>query len=106
MKAEFDAWFASQASESEQFRQAMCRAFEAGIQAESKPSPVVPSPVLDEALRARELFAAAVAAGQAYDYQFRPHGRSWGRVTDEQAARIVEGALLHLGGAAEGKTGS
>lgn len=58
--------------------------------------PPAPSPVLDKALHARELFADAVTAGQAYDCQFRPRGRNWGRVSGEQAARIVEGALLHL----------
>jgi hypothetical protein len=96
----FEAWFDEQAYEAQQFKLDMARAFEGGMQAARRlaaaSAPLVASPVLDRALQARELFGATVAAAQSYDSQFRPAGRNWARVPDEQAARLIEGALLNL----------
>ena len=99
-QAPFEAWFDEQAYEAGQFKIDMGRAFEGGMQAARRLSaaaaPLAASPVLDRALQARELFAETVAAAQSYDHEFRPAGRNWGRVPDEQAARLIEGALLNL----------
>jgi hypothetical protein len=39
---------------------------------------------------------AAIDAAQAYDLAHRPPARNWGRVPDDQVARLLAGAAPHL----------
>lgn len=58
----------------------------------TQPAPEVAAAMAE--LLSKPDMAALVAAAKSYDHEWRPQGRNWAQVADDQAARLVEGALL------------